>query len=320
MIPSYNVVENYTGTGLLDTYSFEFKISDLSELLILILDDDGEEVSRVRGDDDTGIVASATFDAANGGGEVVFTDPIGDDYTLLFFLAPDEPTQDYEFSDKFSFNLKDFERALDRLEGPIQRAIFLSNRSVRLNDGRSTTLPDLFDPQLPAELTPNASIVIDDTGLKLVLGPTAAQLAQATVDAAAAAASAAAAVVSAAAAAASAALVASFTGFIRSGPFSVLNNANSNLLGELFDSTVYTQIDYIAKVTRNSTVFARIEFSIFFRNSAWEIAVAEIRYADAAVTPGITFTVDSVTGQINAAADNGAGNATITLDKVRWAI
>lgn len=107
-------------------------------------------------------------------------------------------------------------------------------------------------------------------------------------------------------------------GYIASGPYSVTDGqAATALTGELFSSATYTQIDFVARIIRGTTVFARTEFSIFYRNGAWELVTGFDRYA--ATAHGVTFSVHATTGQISAALDTGAGNGTISLQKAYWA-
>jgi hypothetical protein len=92
------------------------------------------------------------------------------------------------------------------------------------------------------------------------------------------------------------------------------------LLAQAFDFNTYTQVDFIARIVRGTTVFARAQFSIFYRDGAWELANQPDVYNDSGAASGVTFTVNAVTGQINAAvANDGAGNATIDLKKLLWA-
>lgn len=108
-------------------------------------------------------------------------------------------------------------------------------------------------------------------------------------------------------------------GSVPTGPFSVTQNSNADLSGELFSSTAYKQVDFVAQIIRGTTVFVRTEFSIFYRNGAWELAVGFDRYNANSGEHGVTWTVNTSTGQINAAVDNsGAGNATIKLQKILW--
>ncbi|MDV7391725.1 hypothetical protein RZS08_10245, partial [Arthrospira platensis SPKY1] len=70
MRPSYDVREVYVGNGSLDTYSFDFKINELDDLLVIETDENGEIVEQVRGSDTTDLISSVTFDAINGGGSI----------------------------------------------------------------------------------------------------------------------------------------------------------------------------------------------------------------------------------------------------------
>jgi hypothetical protein len=358
MRSTFDIVSRFTGTGSLAEYGFTSKIEAAEDLMILILDDDGEEVARFRGDgtgDTDSYLDSIDFNAIDGGGTVYLNASLTLDYEIVMLLANDNPVQSRKLRDKFSFTMKDFEMAFDYVTGAVQRAIWLGTRSLRLHDSYEAD----FDPQLPAgALTPNASIVIDEDGLAFALGPTAAELAAAleaaqdaldseaaaTASAASAAAAQAASIAAqaasvaaqaaavasadaaddsadaaAASAAAAASVAASFGGYVNSGPFTVATADDDDLLGETNDSGVYRQVDYLASIfnTSDFTVAARVGFSIFFRNGAWELAYDNARYADAAVAPDVVFTVHAVTGQINA-ENNGADDVEINFKKTPW--
>lgn len=342
--PIYEIKEQYLGTGVLADYTFDFKIGQTDELLLIMLNVAGVEVARQRGNDTAILVSSVDFDVDNGGGTIHLLVPLVTDYTLIIYLANDAPTQPFQFRNKGSFTLRAFENALDWLGGAIQRNNWLAKRAIRINDIEEGSD---FDPQLPAGLQANRVIMVNPTGTGLVQGPTPAELAQASSDAsavaanaliaaaaattstanalsstasaAAAAASAAAALSSANAAAASAA---SFAGFIHTGPFAAIApNANANLASETTNSLVNTMVDYTARIVRGTGTWCRQEFTIMYRNGAWKIAIGPGRFDDAGLDHGVTFTVDAVTGQINAAvANDGGSNAVIDLNKLQWAV
>ncbi len=350
MRSTFSIVSRFTGANNLSEYGFDFKIEALEHLLVIILDDDGEEVARFRGDDDgdtLDYLDSVEFDAENGGGTVFLEANLPTDYEILMILANDEPVQSRSYRTQFSFTLKGFEMALDYVIGAVQRATWLAGRSLRLHDSYEAD----FDPQLPAGvLTPNASIVIDDDGLALALGPTAAELAAALAAAAAAlvsetnaAASAAAAgtaetnaetaetnaetaetnaeaayVAAQAAADTAAAIAAGFSGFLSSGPFTVVNGFPQALAGEVYSSASYRQIDFRGSMFAGTTVASLVEFSIFFRDSAWELVMAGERYSDSAVASSVTFTVNAATGQITA-ENIGVDDVEISFKKTAWA-
>ncbi len=166
---SYTVKHSYTGTGSLDTYSFDFKITKLTQLLVVVIDDTGVETERVRGDDVT-YLDSVTFDAINGAGEVVLLAALPLSYTLLLILADDEPVQEFEFKNKSSFSLSRFERALDVLAGAIQRLSYLSKQSLRIHDIDDE---EAFDNQLPSGVAdnPDKILIINATGDGWDYGP-----------------------------------------------------------------------------------------------------------------------------------------------------
>lgn len=109
-------------------------------------------------------------------------------------------------------------------------------------------------------------------------------------------------------------------GAITSGPFTINANANQDLLGELFDHTVYEQVDFVVQTKRGTNTFTRSEFSIFFRNNAWELATGIDRWNIGSNDPAFIPTVDAASGQINIAIPNdGRGSATLKLKKTLWA-
>lgn len=219
--PYFAPKQVYTGNGSLDTYTFDFKIEAKDQLLVVVMDASNVETERLRGDDVT-YLSDVTFNSVLGGGEVVLLANLPLGYRIGLFLANDEPSQGFEFSNKTSFSLKRFENALDFIVGPLQRLTLLAKQSLRIHDMDDE---DAFNTQLPPGVADNgdAILAIDVTGTKFIFGPTVTEIegwkadaeaaaaeAQASADASlvsenAAAASAAAAVITAAAAAASAA-------------------------------------------------------------------------------------------------------------------
>ncbi len=344
-IPDFNVQEQWIGDSTLTDYTFDFTIQDVLHLVVIVQDSLGNEVERVRGDD-TSYLAGVVFDAINGGGTVSLQNVLPNSFVMTLLMANDAPTQPSEFKNKFSFTLERFELALDYMMTAIQRISWLATRSLRLNDVFSGD----FDPQLPTLLVPDAFIKIKTDGTGFDFGPTKADLtaevfaaeaaalasqvaaansaAASSTSAAAALASqlasansASAASSSATAAAASAALAATFSsGIVYSGPFAAIApNANLNLPGETTSHADFSMVEFVARIKRGNTVYARQEFSIFYRNGAWEIAIGPDLYADGGADHGVTFTCDSVTAQINAAvANDGGDNAVIDINKIRW--
>jgi hypothetical protein len=130
---TYAPREEYVGTGLLTAYTFDFKITDNTHILVMQTDDDFVETFKVRGDDVT-YLTSVTYDANEGGGTVNLLNALPSGHHLFLLLADDEPLQPKEFKNKSDFTLKRFEDALDYLSGQIQRLAYLSHRSVKYDD------------------------------------------------------------------------------------------------------------------------------------------------------------------------------------------
>ena len=187
---TYAPKESYTGNGATSAYTFDFKIEATTQLLVVVLNDSGVEVERVRGNDL--VYLSSVTTNFGGGGTVNLAANLTTNYTIYLLLANDSPTQVYEFRNKNSFTLKRFEDALDFILGAVQRLAFLSLGSLRISD---TDDESLFDAQLPEGIATQLSktLIVNATGDGFDYGPSAATI---TTDVAAAAASAAAALAS----------------------------------------------------------------------------------------------------------------------------
>ncbi len=142
---TYDVKEEYTGDGSLAVYTFDFKIEAKAQLLVIELDDSGEETERVDGNDTT-YLSGVVFDAVNGGGTVTLAANLANNYELILLLANDDPTQPYQFGNKNSFSLKRFEAALDFAVGAIQRLAYRGKQALRIHDADDE---ETFDAQFP---------------------------------------------------------------------------------------------------------------------------------------------------------------------------
>ncbi|MCK4518223.1 hypothetical protein KAT92_05565, partial [Candidatus Babeliales bacterium] len=182
---SYSVQQNYTGNGAVSAYTFPFKIEEASQLLVVERNASGVETRRETGDNPVTLISSVTFDAEAGAGTVVLAANLITSYELDIFLANDAPTQPSIFRDKFSFTLKNVENALDWIGGAVQRASFLSQRSLKLVD---TTVLSTFDVTLPSDLVGSVSkvIVTNAAGDGLEMGPSASAISGAEASAIAA--------------------------------------------------------------------------------------------------------------------------------------
>lgn len=165
---TYDVVEEYLGTGSVSAYTFDFKIEALAQLEVVEIDDTGAETQRVRGTDVT-YLSSVDYDAIEGGGTVNLAANLTAGYTLLILLANDEPTQPYRFRNKGSFTLKRIEAALDYVLGPIQRLAYLITQTLRIHDIDADGSYDMQLPPMPTD--PEGRFIrINDAGDGFIQG------------------------------------------------------------------------------------------------------------------------------------------------------
>lgn len=186
--PYFNVKQIYTGTGSLSSYTFDFKITKLEQLHIVVVDSNDVLVQDIRGTD-TSFLIDVVFDSVLGGGTVNLQAALTSGYRMVLVLEDLAPTQDYEFRNKTSFTLRRFEDALDSVLGAVQGFVLKAKQSFRIND-----LDDenVFDGALPPGVADNGNkvVMINETGDGLRYGPTLDQVssaAQAAIDAIAAA-------------------------------------------------------------------------------------------------------------------------------------
>lgn len=170
--PYFAPKQVYTGNGSLDAYTFDFKITAKTQLLVVVVDADDLEVQRVRGDDVV-FLTDVTFDSTLGGGEVTLAANLTSGHRMALLLADDQPAQAFEFSNKTSFSLKRIENALDVVVGAVQRLAFRARQAFRIHDLDDETT---FDAQLPPGIADaanyNRTFAINDDGTGFVFGPT----------------------------------------------------------------------------------------------------------------------------------------------------
>jgi hypothetical protein len=148
MIQGFNIKEQVLGQADSNVYTFDFKIFDVTDLLIYVQDSSGNIVEKIRGDDTT-FLSGVTFDSIKGGGTVTLINNLGDEFIMTMFSASDLPDQPTSFPNKTSFTLKAIEGALDYLATLIQRVAWIAQRSMRMHDLDDI---DSFDPTLPPNI------------------------------------------------------------------------------------------------------------------------------------------------------------------------
>lgn len=154
--------ESYTGAGNLDEYTFDFKITDKNQLLVVVQDASGDEIQRVTGDDLT-YLSDVSFDPLKGGGTVYLQADLPASYEIFIFLADDAPKQEYQFTNLSQFSLKNMEFGLDAVVKYLTRAMFWARNSVKLYDTDAVKVQQgdaTFDPTLPKGLVDNTADIV----------------------------------------------------------------------------------------------------------------------------------------------------------------
>lgn len=158
-ISTYQPRSDFIGTGLLTSYSFDFTITDKSQLLIVKIDDAGDLVWAVDGDDLT-YLSSVTFND-DGGGQVVLAAVLPTDYKLAIILNANEPTQPQQFARRSSWTLSQFEDAMDYIVLQLQAVAYLAKRAPVLGKFVTASDADAFDTEI--ELVADSVIAVNDT-------------------------------------------------------------------------------------------------------------------------------------------------------------
>lgn len=313
----------YIGADNLAEYSFNFKIEELNQLLIIEMNGD-TETQRVRGTDTT-YLDEVNFDEIGGGGTVTLADNLATGRVLILMIDDEEPDQPYLFSNIRRFDLKQIEMGLDWLAGAIQSLRWFKGRTVRLNDAYDQD-DVTFDPQLP--ITPEADAVLcfSSDATTLVNGPTTSEIeaaqgyaiaASASATEAATSASASAASASAAAASAVAAAASASEGWsVFVSHVITAGQAATALTAETFLSADYSSVIYEFEVIRGTNINANGKLLLQKQNGTWRVVTSSY---DGEVH-GLTFTLTGTTTQQLNAAANAGDNGTLKLSKRHVAI
>ena len=158
MRPEYNVREVYLGDGIQTVFTFDFKIVNVEDLLVLYIDPTGAQVWKTRGNDTTYFTTLLNEDL-DGGSITWVTDEPGIDYKIIILLADDDPTQPSRYTTDSRYTMKKIESSLDTLSGQIQRIRYLLDRSLRLPE----SVTDIISTEL-ATLIPEGVLTTDVDG------------------------------------------------------------------------------------------------------------------------------------------------------------
>lgn len=175
-IEGFDVKEQWIGTSDTDVYTFDFLITNPSQVHIYIQDQFGNIINDTDGAD-TAVFSGVTFDAVDGGGTFTLVENLPNNYVLTALLANNSPDQPTSFPNARSFTFEIVEAMIDYMAAWGQRAAWLAQRSLRLHD-----LDDIdnFDVRLPQNLStfPGQVMIVREDGAAIGLGPTVAEIIQ----------------------------------------------------------------------------------------------------------------------------------------------
>ncbi len=146
-IPAYKPREEKIGTGLLSSYTFDFKVINKDQIRLIHTDENGVIVWDVRGDDVIHLTSVVLGPSADGGGTVNLTLPLPLNHNLIIIQNEPAPTQPKRMREKQQWTLKDIEAALDYLGVEIQSNTQVVGRALKMDDTILSTFG--FDSNIP---------------------------------------------------------------------------------------------------------------------------------------------------------------------------
>ena len=169
MITNYQPYSVYVGNGVTTQFTFDFKIKNANQVLIMVFDTTNDSlVFSERGNlAPSANVTSVTFDALRGGGTVTLPAAPSAQRAILVKLAMDTPVQDYKFREQQDFELRQFENSLDFLMSHIQRLYEKISRTLRFDD--KMTYKPAANTEIAILPIPYGIPIFDDQGEQMTI-------------------------------------------------------------------------------------------------------------------------------------------------------
>lgn len=163
--PQYDIREVYNGNDVITDFTFDFKITNLGHLLVLLVNISDSLVDfSVRATDTT--YFTTTINTDTNGGKIIFPAPVPTGKKLVILLADDVPIQGAQFSADSRYTMKKIEQSFDNLGGQIQRIKYQLDRSLRIPE----KFTDAFNSEIN-DIIASAVVMIDETGTKFMMVP-----------------------------------------------------------------------------------------------------------------------------------------------------
>lgn len=159
---------SYAGNGVTTLFAVTFKFMAATDIDAVLVDTVSfVETPLVEGTDFT--VTGADQPEGSGIFTATVAPPTGK--TLVIWCDP-AVSQGFAAADTQALSTSGLLDALDRITIIARRALDLAKRSIGLDDGFSGS----FTPSLPVQIVPNAILIVDPTGTKVIMGPTIGSL------------------------------------------------------------------------------------------------------------------------------------------------
>lgn len=158
----------YVGNNLVASYTFGFRIVELTQLRVTVYNALFVQQYQVRGDDNT-YLSSVVFNPLVDGGTVTLTGNLPTGYHLVLEQMANSPTQPKRFTGSSNWTLADFEKALDYLGVELQTVAYIANRAFKLGPANLDASPGAPVNTEVAGVSGGGVLGISDDGSQTVL-------------------------------------------------------------------------------------------------------------------------------------------------------
>lgn len=301
---------SYAGNGSTTAFSFPYKFFANADIVVVLrVNSTGVETTKTI---TTHYTVTGVGESAGGTVTMVTAPAVGETLTLY---ADPAIAQGLDLTENDSLPAESVEAQLDKLVIMLQRLKDRVDRTVRLTDGYSAS----FDPKLPALLTADSTIVVNDAGTAFELGPTVAVIEAAATQATNAAASASSAATSASNASTSATNAASSASAAASSATAAQAAVNSAAFRDvIFITSADSPLTIVDATHRGKLICCDTssgaitinlpQISTLNLTTAFVLGIKKTSSDGNSVTVarGGTDTIDGATSKIHSAADSGA--------------
>lgn len=168
MITDFRTWTSYLGNDDSAEYSFDFKITDPKQIVVVCLDvsSDPTTIDWIERGDVGLNIQEVEYDSVLGGGSVIFADNLAAGKRIYIKLADDAPTQPTQFREQQDFKLRSIENALDFIVNQMTRQTDKSQRSLKFADHYSH-VEETVNLEMPEFPMAHGMPIMDSEGSQL---------------------------------------------------------------------------------------------------------------------------------------------------------